>query len=220
MNAMKRLIWLAFCLPLAGFGSNGGPEYRTEAKVAFDSQEGPAIFKRKKKKIKPLGIGLVAGQPMGFGGRITIQPGRFAINGDFGFKNVRSDSGLKVGVGVIKLDARYYAGGLFGALLRPYAFGGLTMLRGKFELSPESQLNLDAGVGAGIRLGKIGIDVEAGLLAPAYQPESFTTGIKGFTNVSVMYWPIVVEKDLTRQNAREKRRKDREREKRREDRRR
>lgn len=209
--------WIGLLLlPLCANAGGTGPVVRTDPHFAFSQQEAPEIFKRKKKKVKPLGIGLVAGQPMGFGGRVTFQPSRFALNGDFGFKQVRTDSGLKVAVGVIKVDARYYAGGLVGALVRPYAFGGLTMLRGKFDLRPESQLNLDAGVGAGIRLGKIGIDVEAGLMAPAYQPESFTTGIKGFTNVSVMYWPIVIEKDLTRRNEREKRRKQREREKRRE----
>lgn len=216
---MKSLLISVLMLPSLLFATGNEGPIRTQAGLEFSKTDAPEIFRRKKKKVKPLGIGLVAGQPTGFGARVIFQPSRFAVSGDFGFKNVRSDSGLKVGVGVIKVDARYYADGIFGALLRPYVFGGLTMLTGKFELGRESQMNLDAGVGAGIRLGKIGIDAEAGLMAPAYQPESYTTGVRGFTNISVIFWPIVIEKDLTKRNAREKRKREKARERRKAERR-
>lgn len=181
-------------LPLIGLAS--GPEKLVQTGLqaegnCFCSQETIFGKKRKKHKKKFLAAGLVVGGPVGLGGRIIIRPSRLAVVGDIAYNRVRSDQGVMTNAIATKVDARLYGKGLLGKLLRPYVFGGLSMQRGRFdEMVTQSVFAADAGVGGGIKLWRLEVNAEAGLLVPIKQIEAYRPGLNVFANIGIMIWLI------------------------------
>lgn len=161
---------------------------------AVDSWDSPTIFgkgKKKKRKKNTLAVGAVIGGPVGFGGRVVFRPTRLAIAADIAYNRVRTDLGPLVGSVALKADARLYSKGLISKLLRPYIFGGVTMQRGDFDpenISMESVYALDAGIGGGIKLFRLEINGEVGIMAPWHQPETFRPGLDLFANIGILFW--------------------------------
>ncbi len=145
--------------------------------------------KKKKHKNKTLAVGAVIGTPVGFGGRVIFRPTRLAVSGDIAYNRIRTDRGLLTNAIVLKADARYYADGFVAKLLRPYVFAGMTMQRGNFnEESIQSVFAADAGVGAGIKIWKLEVNAEAGILVPVRGTEAYSPGFGAFANVGIMFW--------------------------------
>jgi hypothetical protein len=145
--------------------------------------------KKKKHKANFFAVGAVIGDPVGFGGRVIVRPSRLAVAGDIAYNRIRTDRGLLTHAIVLKTDARYYADGLLAKLLRPYVFVGATMQRGNFdETKVESVFAADAGVGAGIKLWRLELNAEVGLLLPVKQTEAYSPGVGAFANVGIMVW--------------------------------
>ncbi|HEX2901113.1 MAG TPA: hypothetical protein VHS96_15450 [Bacteroidia bacterium] len=145
--------------------------------------------KKKKHKAKVLAAGAVIGTPVGFGGRVIFRPTRLAAAGDIAFNRIRTDRGLLTNAIVLKADARFYADGFIAKLLRPYIFAGMTMQRGNFsETGVESVFAADAGVGGGIKLWRLEINGEVGILVPVKQVETYKPGLGAFANIGIMVW--------------------------------
>jgi hypothetical protein len=145
--------------------------------------------KKKKHKAKVLALGAVIGDPVGFGGRVIFRPTRLAVAGDLAFNRIRTDRGLMANALVMKADARYYSDGFIAKVLRPYIFAGATMQRGKFnELNVETVFAADTGVGAGIKLWRLELNGEVGILLPVKQTETYRPGLGAFANVGIMVW--------------------------------
>jgi hypothetical protein len=148
------------------------------------------IFKRKKKhKAKLFAAGAVIGNPVGFGGRVIFRPSRLAAAGDIAYNRIRTDRGILTHAMVLKADARFYSDGFIAKLLRPYVFGGMTMQRGNFsEVKAESVFAADAGIGGGIKLWRLEINGEIGILVPVKQVETYKPGLGAFANIGIMFW--------------------------------
>lgn len=147
--------------------------------------------KKKKKKFKTVAAGLVIGGPVGVGGRIVFRPSRLAVVGDIAYNRLRSDAGQMTSAIVTKTDLRLYGKGLLGKLLRPYIFGGVMMQRGAFEEGKTQSVFLaDTGVGGGIKLWRLEVNAEAGLLVPFKQIEAYRPGLNVFANVGILIWII------------------------------
>jgi hypothetical protein len=165
--------------------------------LGMQDHEMADMFKKKRKKRKKrrkkntLAIGLVAGGPVGFGGRVVFRPSRLAVAGDIAYSRIRTDNGPLIGAMTAKIDARFYSKGIIARLLRPYIFAGATMQRGQFnEVSPESVFYMDAGVGGGIKLWRLEINAEVGMLIPALAVEAYQPRLGVFGNVGVLIWLI------------------------------
>lgn len=148
------------------------------------------IFKRKKKrKARTLAAGAVIGTPVGFGGRMIFRPTRLAVAGDIAYNRVRTDRGLMANALVLKADARWYSDGFIAKLLRPYVFGGMTLQRGNFnEQQVQSVFAADAGIGGGIKLWRLELNGEVGILVPVRQVETYRPGLGAFANVGILFW--------------------------------
>lgn len=145
--------------------------------------------RRRRRKKRTLAVGVVMGGPAGFGGRGIFRIKNFGVAADLTWGRVRTDAGPRVGAFTTKIDARFYRKGLLGKLLRVYAFGGATIQRGMWdETNTSSAVQIDAGVGGGIKLWSISINAEVGVLAPAVKPENYNPGFGVFGNVAVMLW--------------------------------
>lgn len=177
--------------------ANGPLKIEKTAGLQFDqtasplSPEGVDLFGKKKRK-NTFALGAVIGGPTGFGGRAVLRLGRFGIAADASTKkSIRLDNGLKVGATVVKADARLYGKGLLSRLVRPYIFGGATAMIAnfsEFEPTKESLMFADAGVGGGIKLGRLEINGEAGLAIPVNSQENFTKGLDVFGSVAILFW--------------------------------
>jgi hypothetical protein len=162
---------------------------QAEGNCFCNPAEGLFGKRKKKHKAKLFAIGAVVGAPVGFGGRVIVRPTRLAFAGDIAFNRLRTDLGPMVNAVVVKADARYYSKGIISKLLRPYIFTGLTMQRGRFdETQVQSVYALDAGVGAGIKLWRLEINGEAGILLPVRQVQAYRPGLGVLANVGVMWW--------------------------------
>jgi hypothetical protein len=147
--------------------------------------------KRKKRKRNTLALGLVAGGPVGFGGRVVFRPSRLAVAGDIAYSRIRTDDGPLIGAMTAKIDARFYSKGFIARLLRTYAFAGMTVHRGRFnEVASQSVLLVDGGIGGGIKLWRLEINAEVGLLVPAIRVEAYKPRLGVFANVGVLIWVI------------------------------
>jgi hypothetical protein len=145
--------------------------------------------KKKKHKNRTFAVGAVIGTPVGFGGRVIFRPTRLAVAGDIAYNRIRTDRGLLTNAIVLKADARYYADGFIAKMLRPYVFAGMTMQRGNFnEEKVESVFAADAGVGAGVKIWKLEVNAEAGILVPIRGTEAYDPGFGAFANVGIMFW--------------------------------
>jgi hypothetical protein len=145
--------------------------------------------KKKKHKAKTFAAGVVVGTPVGFGGRVIFRPSRLAVAGDIAYNRIRTDKGLLTNAMVLKLDARFYGKGLFAKLLRPYIFTGMTMQRGNFnESQVQSVYAVDAGVGGGVKLWRLEVNGEVGILIPVRGVETYKPSFGAFANVGVMWW--------------------------------
>jgi hypothetical protein len=145
--------------------------------------------KKKKHKAKVLAAGVVIGDPVGFGGRVIFRPSRLAVSGDIAYNRLRTDRGLMTNAMVLKADARYYADGFLAKVLRPYVFAGAFMQRGNFnESTVESVFAADTGVGAGIKLWRLELNGEIGVLIPVKQTETYRPGLGAFANIGIMVW--------------------------------
>lgn len=150
------------------------------------------LFKRKKrrrKRARTLGVGLVVGGPVGLGARGLLRLGSFGISGDLAYNRLRSDSGPLVDVFTSKVDARFYSKSFFGKLLRFYVFAGGTMQRGLWDgEAMQSAFLMDAGLGGGIKISRVSVNAEVGLLIPAVKLENYKPGFGAFANVAVLIW--------------------------------
>lgn len=145
--------------------------------------------RRKRRRKRTLAVGVVVGGPVGLGGRGLLRLGSFGISGDLAYNRIRSDSGPLVDAFTSKIDARFYSKSFFGKLLRFYVFGGATLQRGKWdEVVTQSAFLLDAGLGGGIKISRISVNAEAGLLIPAVQLDAYKPGFGVFANVGVLLW--------------------------------
>ena len=197
MRKLSISLFSALMLLLAAPAMANGPE-KIEQTVGlkFDqvasplSPEGVDLFGKKRRK-NTFALGAVFGGPTGFGGRAVLRLGRFGIAADASGKNVRLDNGLKVGATVVKADARLYGKGILSKLVRPYIFGGATALIAdfsEFEPTKEAIMFADAGVGGGIKLGRLEINGEAGLAIPVDTHANFQTGVDVFGSVAILFW--------------------------------
>jgi hypothetical protein len=147
--------------------------------------------RRKRRRKNTLAVGAVAGGPVGFGGRVVFRPSRLAFAGDIAYNRLRTDNGPLVGALTTKLDARIYSKGLIARLLRTYLFAGGTMQRGEFqEGRMQSVWQMDAGIGGGLKLWRLEINGEVGLLIPVSGVEAYQPRFNVFGNVGVLIWLI------------------------------
>lgn len=180
----------AVTTPGLAFGPTLALDTESDA-LGLDSED---WFKKKKKKRKhhkrnTFAIGAVSGGPLGFGGRTVFRIGIFGIAGDFAYNRIRNDYGLKVDALAMKVDARLYSNKLIGKILRTYTFAGMTSQRGRFDGAVgQSVYSMDAGFGAGIKLWKLEVAAEAGVLIPVRQLEAYRPGFGAFVNASVLVW--------------------------------
>lgn len=196
------MLVLVFLLPTSVKGTDTGPR---KAGLAFGQVEQPAFSvldigygsdldawkrrRRRKKKKRTLAIGVVVGSPVGLGGRAILRIKNLGFAGDIAYNRIRSDSGPLVNALVTKLDARFYRKGLLGKLLRVYVFGGATIQRGRWDdVNYKSALQIDTGIGGGIKLWSISINGEVGLLIPAIKPTNYDPGFGVFANLGIMLW--------------------------------
>lgn len=178
-------------MPSLAFGPTLALDTESD-ELGLDSED---WFKKKKKKKRKhhkrntFAIGAVSGGPLGFGGRTVLRVGMFGIAGDFAYNRIRNDYGLKVDALAMKVDARLYSNKLIGKLLRTYTFAGMTSQRGRFDGTVgQSVYSMDAGFGAGIKLWKLEVAAEAGVLIPVRQVEAYRPGFGAFVNASVLVW--------------------------------
>lgn len=200
------MLALVFFLPTAVEASDHGP---VKAGLAFAQEDGTddlafgeSFFdlgygseldawkrRRRRKKKRTFAVGVVVGSPAGLGGRAILRVKNIGIAGDIAYNRIRSDSGPLVNALVTKIDARFYRKGLLGKLLRVYAFGGATIQRGRWdEVNYRSALQIDTGIGGGIKLWRLSVNGEVGLLIPAIKPDNYDPGFGVFANVAVMLW--------------------------------
>ena len=145
--------------------------------------------RRRRKKKRTFAVGVVVGNPAGLGGRAILRIKNFGIAGDIAYNRVRSDSGPLVDALVTKIDARFYRPGLLGKLLRVYVFGGATMQSGRWdEVNFDTAVQIDVGIGGGIKLWRLSINGEVGMLIPAVKPVNYDPGFGVFANLAVMVW--------------------------------
>jgi hypothetical protein len=145
--------------------------------------------KKKKHKANVFAVGAVIGAPVGFGGRVIFRPTRLAVAGDIAYNRIRTDKGLMTNAIVLKADARYYSKGFIAKLLRPYVFAGATMQRGNFsETKVESVFAADAGFGAGIKIWKLEVNGEVGVLLPVKRTDAYSPSLGAFANAGIMFW--------------------------------
>ena len=150
--------------------------------------------KRKKRKFlapkhNTLAIGLVGGDPLGLGLRGIFRLGVIGVSADLAYNRIRDDQGDKVSAVGLKTDFRIYSKGLIAKLIRPYTFVGITTQRGQFnETKSESVYLIDGGFGAGVKLFRLEIGAEAGILIPARQLTDYRPGLGAFVNASVVMW--------------------------------
>lgn len=149
--------------------------------------------KRKKKWLKPkhntFAVGLVGGDPLGLGARAIFRIGQFGASADFAYNRLRDDDGDKLGALGMKTDFRLYTKDPLMKIVRAYTFVGLTSHRAMFnETKHQSVYLIDGGFGAGVKLFRLEIGAEAGLLIPARQVENYKPGLGAFVNASVMLW--------------------------------
>jgi hypothetical protein len=180
---------------LTGTGLAFGPTLALGMEAEEIGLETEDWFKKKKKrkhrdrKRNTFAIGAASGGPLGFGGRTVVRFGMIGVAGDFAYNRIRNDFGTKVDALAMKVDARLYGNRLIAKLLRTYTFVGMTAQQGRFDgNSWQSVYSMDAGFGAGIKLWKLEIGAEAGLLIPVHQLESYKPGFGAFMNASVLVW--------------------------------
>lgn len=150
----------------------------------------PYLFgKKKKRKSRLLAVGVVLGGPVNLGGRALLKIGRFGVAADAAFKKIRLDTGPRIGILALKVDGRIYGKGFLARLMHPYLFGGATIQHGDFDSEiAESVIQGDAGLGLGIRLGRLEIGGQAGVLIPLRRADNYQPGLNVFANLSAMFW--------------------------------
>ena len=181
---------------LTGTGLAFGPSLALDMETEEIGLETEDWFKKKKKKRKhrdhkrnTFAIGAASGGPLGFGGRTVLRFGMIGVAGDFAYNRLRNDLGVKVDALAMKVDARLYSNRLLAKLFRTYTFVGMTTQQGRFDGSLwQSVYSMDAGFGAGIKLWKLEIGAEAGVLIPVHQLETYKPGLGAFINASVLVW--------------------------------
>ena len=145
--------------------------------------------KRKHKKNNTFALGAVAGAPIGFGGRAVFRTKRLGISGDIAYNRLRTDPGPLVGAVTAKIDGRFYSKGFLAKLLRTYGFAGATIQHASFdEEHRQSVYAMDAGFGAGIKLFRLEVNAEVGLLIPVRGVETYQPRFNAFGNVGVLVW--------------------------------
>lgn len=176
--------------------SLSGAAQGTAERVAFRAQDINLMEmrrkrKRRRRKKNTLAVGLVAGGPIGFGGRVIFRPTRLAVAADIAYNRLRTDQGPMVNAMTAKIDARLYSKGFIARLLRTYLFVGGTMQRGNFSDGlTQSVWQMDAGIGGGIKLWRLEINGEVGLLIPVSGVDAYQPRFNVFGNVGVMIWLI------------------------------
>lgn len=196
---MKKYLFL---LVLALLGSEmraNGPEIVPSEPKLFQTgltAEGNDFFgtfdKRKRKKRKrnrTFAAGLVVGAPAQLGLRVVLRPTRLAVAGDIGWSRLRNDFGTLTDITTIKLDARYYGDQFLAKLVRFYVLGGATIRSGKFnETSTETLFAANAGLGGGIKLWKLEVNAEAGLMVPINTSTHYDQRFGVFSNIGILFW--------------------------------
>jgi hypothetical protein len=181
---------------LTGPGLAFGPALALETDTEVVGSDASDWLKKRKKKRKhhdrkrnTFAIGAASGGPLGFGGRTVLRFGMIAVAGDFAYNRIRNDFGAKVDALAMKVDARLYSQRMLAKIFRTYTFAGMTMQHGRFDGSlGQSVYSMDAGFGAGLKLWKLEIGAEAGILIPVHQLESYRPGFGAFMNASVLIW--------------------------------
>ncbi len=195
------MLLLLFLFPNTSQATNTGP--RT-AGLAFAETLSPTVSlldqtssadleawkrRRRRKKKNTFAVGVVVGSPVGLGARAIFRIKNFGIAGDIAYNRIRSDGGPLVNALVTKVDARFYRRGLLGKLLRVYALGGVTMQHGFWdEVNYQTAIQINAGIGGGIKLWRISVNGEVGVLIPAVKPANYNPGFGAFANIGVMLW--------------------------------
>ena len=164
--------------------------------VDYDFVDGHDIWdwkkrrrKRRRKRNRTFGVGAVIGGPTNIGARALLKLRYVGISGDFTYQRLRSDPGPLVDVFTTKADLRLYSKSFFGRIFRFYVFGGTTLQHGRWDgENMQTAVLLDAGAGAGIKLWRLSINAEAGLLLPAKELPTYNPGFGAFANVAVMLW--------------------------------
>ena len=157
------------------------------------------LFDRRKKKKKKrnrfeakhntLAVGLVGGDPLGLGGRAVFRMGQVGLAADVAYNRIRDDEGDKLGALGFKTDFRFYTKDPLMKILRAYTFIGLTSHRARFnETTHQSVYLMDGGFGAGVKLFRLEIGAEAGVLIPAKDLDNYKPGLGAFLNASVAVW--------------------------------
>lgn len=180
---------------LAGPGLAFAPTLALDGETEEFSASAEDWFKKKKKKKRKhhkrntFAVGAASGGPLGFGGRTVLRFGMIGVAADFAYNRIRNDYGTKVDALAMKVDARLYGNRLLAKLLRTYTFAGMTMQHGRFDGSVgQSVYSMDAGFGAGIKLWKLEVGAEAGILIPVRQLDAYRPGFGAFINASVLIW--------------------------------
>lgn len=151
--------------------------------------QAPTLFGKKKHRGKHwLAGGVVFGQPAGFGGRVLVTPWRLGFVADFAFDQIRLDNGYAAGAMTVKVDARWYGKGFLKNFFRPYMFGGITTTLANFNEFDKSLIRADAGVGAEVRIWRVGLNAEAGLLLPLEYVQNYHKGVGFFGNIGVVFF--------------------------------
>ncbi len=182
----------------AGGGSPGGhgAGLVLSPDVGYDYEIGTDIWDRKKRKRRrrrrkkrTFAIGAVVGGPTNLGARALLRVGYLGLAGDFTYQRLRSDAGPLVDVFTTKADLRLYSKSFFGRIFRFYVFGGTTLQHGAWDGEVmQTAVLLDAGAGAGIKLWRLSINAEAGLLIPARELPAYKPRFGAFANVAVLLW--------------------------------
>ncbi len=201
VTGLLGMLALVFIFPMTVKGIDHGPrkaglafsnvddsQYET-FDLGYGSELDAWKRRRRRKKKRTFAVGVVVGSPAGLGGRAILRIKNVGLAGDIAYNRIRSDSGPLVNAFVTKLDARFYRKGLLGKLLRVYVFGGATLQRGRWDdVNYQSAIQIDAGIGGGIKLWRLSINGEAGLLIPAVKLENYNPGFGVFANLAVMVW--------------------------------
>lgn len=204
---MKKTLWIsvfAMCLILGGMPlhaqlrADAHPQLNFAPQIGgdwglgldlMDARKKKKRKKRRRKKKNTFAIGAVAGAPVGFGGRVVFRPTRFGVAADIAYNRLRTDRGPLVGAVTAKIDGRFYSKGLLAKLLRIYTFAGATLQRASFdEEHMESVYSMDAGLGAGIKLFRMEVNAEVGLLIPVRGVDAYQPRLNAFGNVGVLFW--------------------------------
>lgn len=197
--------WLIVCLVIV-MGSTGmveaqgsalglsfGPSFVLESGTGAGDFSAQDWFKKRKKRRRKntFAVGLVAGGPVGFGARGVFRLDRIGVAADVAYNRIRDDDGDMVNAFAMKADFRLYSKGILAKLVRPYTFIGVTTQRGRFdEGMAQSVYLMDGGIGAGVKLWRLEIGAEAGVLIPFRQLDTYRPGLGAFVNANILLWLI------------------------------